>query len=179
MKRFAQKAILLLTLASGAVLADVSDSSGQGFTSVNTQTIDGDASRVWQAATDEIGKWWHPDHTLSGDASRLTIEASPQGCFCERLGEDAGIVHLTVTAAAPPRLLRLTGGLGPLGVLGVQGNMTWEFEHKDGSTVVRFTYAVGGYLKDGLDAYAEPVDAVIAEALQRLKSYVETGSPAS
>jgi len=35
---------------------------------------------------------------------------------------------------------------------------------------------VGGYSPDGLDNFAAPVDVVIGEALQRLKSYVETGS---
>ena len=61
--------------------------------------------------------------------------------------------------------------------MGVDGNMTWEFEDAEGGTRVRFTYAVGGYSKDGLDQIAPAVDFVIGEALDRLKAYVETGSP--
>ena len=55
--------------------------------------------------------------------------------------------------------------------------MTWEFEDVEGGTRVSFTYAVGGYRKDGLDKIAPAVDSVIGEALGRLKAYVETGNP--
>ena len=59
----------------------------------------------------------------------------------------------------------MTGGLGPLGLMGVNGNMTWEFFDDDNGTRIRFTYAVGGYSPDGLDTIAGGVDYVIAEAL--------------
>ncbi len=114
---------------------------------------------------------------MSGDASRLSITAVPQGCFCETFGEGAGVVHLMTTMVNPGVIIRLTGGLGPLGLMGVNGNMTWEFETVEGGTKVTFTYAVGGYRKDGLDKVAEPVDYVIGEALARLQAYVETGDP--
>ncbi len=71
----------------------------------------------------------------------------------------------------------MTGGLGPLGLLGVDGNMTWEFFDADNGTTVRFSYAVGGYRPGGLDEFAGPVDYVIGEALQRMKAYAETGDP--
>jgi hypothetical protein len=77
----------------------------------------------------------------------------------------------------PTHLLRMTGGLGPLGLMGVEGNMTWEFKDAEDGTRVVFTYAVGGYARDGLDQIAPAVDYVIGEALDRLKAYVETGSP--
>jgi hypothetical protein len=79
----------------------------------------------------------------------------------------------------PTHLLRLNGGLGPLGLMGVDGNLTWEFLDAENSTRVRITYAVGGYAKDGLDQIAPAVDYVMGEALDRLKAYVETGSPES
>ena len=63
--------------------------------------------------------------------------------------------------------------------MGVNGNMTWEFEAVEGGTQVKFTYAVGGYRAEGLDTIAEPVDYVIGEALARLQSQVETGDPES
>ena len=83
---------------------------------------------------------------------------------------------MLVTFVNPGVILRLTGGLGPLGLMGVDGNMTWEFEDADGGTVVEFKYAVGGYLAGGLDGIAPAVDAVIGEQLLRLKRFVETGS---
>ena len=63
--------------------------------------------------------------------------------------------------------------------MGVDGNMTWDFEATDGGTRVRFTYAVGGYMKGGLEQMAGPVDFVLGEALGRLKNYIETGTPES
>ena len=75
----------------------------------------------------------------------------------------------------PTVVLRMTGGLGPLGLMGVSGNMTWEFEDLGAATKVTFTYAVGGYRSGGLEEVSAPVDFVIGEALTRLKSQLETG----
>ncbi len=69
----------------------------------------------------------------------------------------------------------MTGGLGPLGLMGVNGNMLWEFFDATSGTRVRFTYAVGGFHPDGLDKIATAVDSVIGEALHRLKAHIETG----
>ncbi|MDJ0710012.1 MAG: hypothetical protein QNJ14_06470 [Woeseiaceae bacterium] len=171
-------ALLLVALASAAS-GEVKDSAPNGFTTVNEVVIAADRAAAWNAAIREIGLWWSSDHTVSGDAARLSIEPTMQGCFCETLGDEAGVVHLTVTMVNPTVLLRMTGGLGPLGLMGLDGNMTWEFEDAEESTRVRFTYAVGGYSPTGLDAIADPVDGVIGEALNRLKLYVETGSPES
>jgi hypothetical protein len=163
----------------GLASADVLDADQSGFTSANALTIYAARDEVWQAAIEEIGHWWSSDHTVSGDATRLSISPSLQGCFCEDLGEGAGVVHLTVTMVNPGVVMRLTGGLGPLGLMGVNGNMTWEFEDADDGTTVRFTYAVGGYRHGGLEALAEPVDGVVAEALSRLKAYVESDDTGS
>jgi len=169
--------VALLVLLAPLARAEVSDSAANGFTTVNEVIIAGSRAEAWVAAVNQIDQWWHSDHTVSGDASRLSITAEMQGCFCETLGETAGVVHLVVTMINPTNLLRMTGGLGPLGLMGVDGNMTWEFEDAEGGTLVRFTYAVGGYREGGLDEIATPVDSVIGEALSRLKAYVETGNP--
>lgn len=170
---------ILLLLIAAVVSAEVADSGTGGFTTVNEVTIDADRESVWTAAIEDVGTWWNSDHTVSGDASTLSITAVPQGCFCENLGAGAGVVHMTVTMVSPGVVIRLTGGLGPLGLMGVNGNMTWEFEDADGGTTVKFTYAVGGYRPEGLDTIAGPVDFVIGEALQRLKAHIESGDPAT
>lgn len=162
-------------VASGPSLAEVADAESSGFTTINETTIDESRAAVWQAAIHNIDQWWSSDHTISGEASRLSITAKPQGCFCELLGQDAGVVHMTVTMVHPEVIVRLTGGLGPLGLMGVNGNMTWEFEDDDDQTRVKFTYAVGGYRPGGLDGIANAVDGVIGEALLRLKAYIEKG----
>ncbi len=160
--------------------AEVKDAAASGFTIENDVVVDADRSRAWHVAIREVGAWWSSDHTVSGEASRLSINARPQGCFCEDLGKNAGVVHMSVSMVFPEVVLRLTGGLGPLGLMGVDGNMTWEFEDVDdtaGKTRVTFTYAVGGYRPEGLDGMAGAVDTVIGEALLRLKAYIETGDP--
>ena len=166
----------LLVLATSLAMAEVSDSAANGFTTTNEVVIDAGRADAWVAAVGQVGKWWSSDHTVSGDASRMSIKPVMQGCFCESLGEQAGVVHLVVTMINPTHLLRMTGGLGPLGLMGVDGNMTWEFEDADEGTRVRFTYAVGGYRDGGLDEIAPAVDFVIGEALGRLKTYIETGN---
>ena len=162
-------------LSIGVAAADVVSAEAGGFKIVNEAVIDATRADAWRIAIKEVGKWWSSDHTVSGEADRLSISAKPQGCFCEDLGRNAGVVHLTVTMVYPEVVLRLNGGLGPLGLMGVDGNMTWEFEDAGDKTAVKFTYAVGGFRPDGLDAMAAPVDTVLGEALLRLKAYIETG----
>ena len=168
--------LLVLATCSHEVLGEVVDSGPNGFSLVNELTVNASRAEVWQAAVNHVGQWWSDDHTISGDASNMSIDAVPQGCFCESIGDHAGVVHLTVTFVNPQIILRLTGGLGPLGLMGINGNMTWEFIDAGEATLVRFSYVVGGYRPGGLDAVAGPVDSVIGEALTRLKTHVETDS---
>ena len=177
MKLTVTAAILLSALAGVAARGEVLDSGPNGFSLATEVTIAAPRAEVWGAAVGDIGHWWDSEHTISGDAANMSIEPVAQGCFCEAIGERASVVHLTVTFVNPGVLLRLTGGLGPLGLMGVNGNMVWEFFDSGEGTRVRFSYAVGGYRPGGLDSLAAPVDGVIAEALARLKRYVETGSP--
>ena len=166
-----------VSIFSTATLATVVDSDINGFTITHESSISADRMAVYKAAIENIGAWWSSDHTVSGNSANLYFDARLQGCFCETLGQGAGLVHMTVTFVNPGVLLRLTGGLGPLGLMGVSGNMTWEFDDSEEGTTVTLNYAVGGYMSGGLDSIASAVDGVLIEAMTRLKSYVETGSP--
>jgi len=165
--------VLLLGLFACMANAEVTNAGPGGFTTQHEIVIAAGRGRVWQAAIDEIGQWWHDDHTISGDAGRMSIDARPMGCFCEDLAGNDGVVHLVVTSVSGNTMLRMTGGLGPLGLMGVNGNMTWEFFDEGEGTRVKFTYAVGGYRPGGLGGVAVPVDYVIGEALGLLKVHVE------
>jgi len=165
--------LLLLCALSLDAGAEVTSAGPGGFITENEVIVDAERARVWQAAIAEVGQWWHDDHTISGDASRMSIDARPMGCFCETLVGDNGIVHLVVTSVSGNVMLRMTGGLGPLGLMGVNGNMTWEFFDVEGGTRVKFAYAVGGYRPGGLEGIAIPVDRVIGEALARLQAHIE------
>lgn len=170
-------AALLMFLTTTSV-ADVTSSAPGGFTVEHEMLVAAPRMAVYKAAINDVGQWWSDDHTMSGDASRMSIEERVMGCFCEDLDNGNGVVHLVVTFVNRGIVVRLTGGLGPLGLMGVAGNMTWEFfDADDGETRVKWTYAVGGHREGGLDAMALPVDYVIGEALARLGAYVETGNP--
>lgn len=157
--------------------AEVMDATANGFTIRYQVTIAAERAAVYKAAVEDIGKWWSAEHTISGNAKNLYVHTTVPGCFCETLGEHAAIQHLAVSFVNPGVIIRLSGGLGPLGLLGVNGNMTWEFEDANPGTSFVLQYAVGGYLDGGLDAIAGAVDGVLVEAVTRLKSYAETGSP--
>lgn len=159
--------------------AEVLDADINGFSVRYSTVVNADRMTVYGAAVDQIGTWWNSDHTVSGNAENLYINTDLPGCFCESLGENSGLVHMVVSFVNPGVMLRLTGGLGPLGLMGVSGNMTWEFEDVEGQTTVTLQYAVGGYRAGGLDSIAPAVDGVLVDAMDRLKRFVETGSAAS
>ncbi len=164
-------ACLIVTQANGEVL----DAAPGGFTIRHQIEISAARIDVYNAAVNNIGDWWSDDHTLSGNAGNMYIEARTQGCFCENLGEAGGVVHLVVTFVNPGVILRLTGGLGPLGLMGVNGNMTWEFQDSEHGTIVTLSYAVGGYMDGGLDSIAEAVNGVLVEQMASLKAFAENG----
>ena len=166
-------ACLIVTNAIASAYGEVLDAAPGGFTISHQTEVSAGRIEVYNAAIDNIGDWWSDDHTLSGEAGNMYIEARTQGCFCESLGENGGVVHLIVTFVNPGVILRLSGGLGPLGLMGVSGNMTWEFVDGENGTIVKLKYAVGGYLDGGLDSIAEAVNGVLVEQMTSLKAFVE------
>jgi len=146
-----------LTLASGLCAglarADVIDAAANGFTVKNVVTIAAAPPQVYRQLTN-IGQWWSSEHTFSGDARKLSLDARAGGCFCERLGDRASVRHLEVVFAAPGKTLRLSGGLGPLQAMAVTGSMTWQLTPADNGTRVEMTYTVGGYRPGGLQELA-------------------------
>ncbi len=157
--------------------ADVTASSAGGFVSEHLLTIAAPRARVFQALTEEVGRWWDPQHSYSGNSANFSIDARPGGCFCERMN-DGGVAHMTVVFVQRDAVLRMLGGLGPLQSMAVNGSMTFSFtDAPDRATRLQYRYAVGGYSPEGLNGLAAPVDQVQLGQLERLQRYVETGSP--
>jgi hypothetical protein len=171
-------AAMLLSTCPLIAAAEIVDAGDAGFTTRHSIAVAAPRADVYRTAVGDIGSWWSGDHTVSGDAANLYIDARPQGCFCERLGQGAGVVHMTVTFVNPGVLLRLSGGLGPLGLMGVSGNLTWEFAQGEEGTLLTWTYAVGGYLPVGPEEMAVAVDEVLMDQMRRLKARAETASSA-
>jgi hypothetical protein len=167
-------------LGTGDARGEVLDSTPSGFTLKTTVTVAAWRHGVYNALVTSVGRWWDDEHTYSGDAKNLSIDAVPGGCFCEVLPPPGGgVQHAMVVLAIPGKTLRMVGGLGPLQESGLAGALTFEFADRGTGTDVTMTYSVGGYRQGGLESLAPLVDAVLRAQLARLKSFVEKGVPAS
>lgn len=155
---------------------EVVDSSALGFTVRNVVQISAAPESVYVSLVRDVGSWWNPVHTFSGDARNLSINAAAGGCFCERLKNGGSVRHMTVVYANPGSVLRLEGGLGPMQPMGVAGSMTWSLVKSGEGTTLELRYSVGGYNPHGLQSLAVASDFMLKEQLGRLKNFVETGN---
>ena len=174
---FMKSLLLFVTVMWTGVIpatAEVVDSGPHGFSVRNVAQIAAHQSRVYNAAVDLVGRWWNPAHSFSNNPANLTLEARAGGCLCERLANGVA-VHLTVVYFVAQQEVRFTGALGPLQQAGVAGSMIWKLTEAPGGTRFEWIYTVGGFMPGGLAAIAPAVDAVLADQLQRLKRFVETG----
>lgn len=175
MKRFFQMGILLLAAATTAAQAEVRTIVPNGFAIEQTVALDVSVKQAWDALL-QVGHWWNPEHTYSGVAANLRIEARAGGCFCERL-KKGSVEHMRVAWLQEDRVLRLRGALGPLQADGVDGALTWTLRPHEGGSVLKLEYVVGGYSPTGFDKWAPLVDQVLAEQMARLQKYLQTGKP--
>jgi len=164
--------LALLTAAATPALADVLDAGPNGFTVRSTIRVGKPAAAVYAALTQRVAEWWNPDHSWSGEAKNLSIDARPGGCFCEKLPNGGGVQHMMVIYADPGKRLRMSGGLGPLQTMGVAATWSFEFVEVAGGTSVDAIYTVGGYAKGGLAPLAQSVDAVTRGQLDRLEAFL-------
>lgn len=169
--------ILACSLVPVQLAADVADQAPNGFTLRINTIIHAEPPEVY-ARLVNIGDWWSSAHTFSNDAHNLSLEPRPMGCFCEKLPNNGGVRFMEVLAVMPNKLLVMSGALGPLQKFGATGTLTIVLQPQHKDTRIEMVYAVGGYLPDGLNTWAAPVNQVLTEQLARLKSYVETGNPA-
>ncbi|HEY8586888.1 MAG TPA: SRPBCC domain-containing protein [Rhodanobacter sp.] len=173
---FFAAAMLACTHAFAASTA-AAQAGPNGFFVKHEVVINAPPAAVYEALVGHVGQWWNPQHTFSGDAENLSLDARPGGCFCEKLPNGGGLEHLRVVYVAPPEMLRMTGALGPLQGSGAAGSLTWKLASAPRGTTVVLSYGVGGFMEGGLDRIAPAVGGVLGEQLRRLKSFVETGKP--
>jgi uncharacterized protein YndB with AHSA1/START domain len=176
-KRTALAAAVIL-LTPGWTRAEILNQSASGFTVKVTLNIHAAPDDVYRRIVRNVGDWWSPAHTFSGDARDLTIDPRATGCFCEKLPNLGSVRHMEVVMAAPGERLVMIGALGPLQPLAVTGSMTIQLSLVEGGTKLEMTYAVAGYFPAGMNTWAAPVDGILTEQFTRLKNYVEHGDPA-
>ena len=186
--RLATCALLAATFAlAGPARAEVVAKTDIGFATTTAVDVPGKAPEVvWQALL-KPAKWWNPVHSWSGDADNLYLDAQAGGCFCELLPlpKDApegtrrgSIEHARILATMPPRLLRLTGALGPLQGEALIGTLTVTLKPLDGGTRMTWSYVVGGFMRMKVDDIAPIVDKVLAEQAQRLSAFAQAAAGA-
>jgi len=166
----------LALMSSVSARAEVSGSTENGFTVRHSVTVPLPPPAAWAALVD-VGRWWDPAHTYSGESRNMRLDPFVGGCMCERWGMYNGTQHLTVVNVRPPWSLRLTGALGPLQQFAVTGVLTWDIESGAGGSRITMTYTVGGFSGQSLAELAIPVDGVMVTQVERLARFIGTGSP--
>lgn len=165
---------LVLVAASASA---TTQTAPNGFVVKLEEVVKAPPDKVYETLTAQVGGWWNPKHTYSGDARNLSIEARPGGCFCERLPGGGGVEHMRVVYDAPGKALRMVGALGPLQGSGLAGSLTFTLSADPGGSKLDVSYSVGGFMEGGFEAISPIVEKVLGEQLQRLKLLIETGKP--
>ena len=170
--------MLALSVTSPAQ-AEVTKVSDQGFAVLHVTKINAPPEKVW-ATLIAPQSFWSSSHSWSGDAANLYLDAQAGGCFCEKLPVKAGdggglnsVEHMRVIYSERPRVLRMSGALGPLQSEGVIGTLNIAMEADGDGTKISMSYVVGGFMRMKPADIAPPVDAVLGEQLLRLKARAE------
>lgn len=169
----------LLVAASPLASAEIKSVAADGFVLSYSQRIDAVAAKVFAALT-SIDRWWNSEHTYSGDAANMSIEAQAGSCFCERW-KDGAVEHGRVIMVMRDRLLRVQAALGPLQGRALNGILTFQLkpDEQEGNraTLLTMTYVVNGSSASALDKSAPAVNDVLGEQFARLARFIETGKP--
>jgi hypothetical protein len=169
-------AMLALCLFARQASAAVTEVTPVGF-GVRAEIVSSANPRTVYKALLQVGRWWNPEHTYSGNSRNLSIDAKVGGCFCEHLAKGSGVEHARVIYLIPDALLRLSGVLGPLQSSGLVGTLSWKLMSAGEGTKIELTYNVGGYMHGAFENIAPAVDEVLSDQLNRLKTFSETGKP--
>jgi hypothetical protein len=162
----------LASLPGERAAAEVVAVAGNGFEIRETAHMAASSDKVY-AALLLPARWWNSDHTFSGSAANLVLDARAGGCWCETLPGGGSVEHLRVVYVSPGKILRMRGALGPFQGLAVDGVMTWSVKSVADGTDVSFTYSIGGYAKDGFDELSKMTDHVLGEQMARFKKLVD------
>lgn len=129
------------------------------------------------AALAEPKRWWSSQHSWSGDANNLSLEARAGGCWCERWkGGEAE--HARVIFIAKDKQLRVAGAFGPMQAMALNAVLDVQLVPTATGTRIDMSYTVNGSPASNLDKLAPAVDGVLAEQFGRLQRLLHTGSAA-
>jgi len=165
MPRLMIAAALVLAMTSAA-RADVTARAPDGMAIQIVAEAPLDRDAAWARLLD-VASWWSSDHTYSGDARWLSLDAQAGGCWCE-IWNGGEVEHGRVVMVTPKQTLRVDGAFGPLQEMGVQAAMTLTLsDGAAGKTRLTLDYKASGSSLSGLDKLAPIVDQVLGEQVKR------------
>ncbi|WAC23923.1 SRPBCC family protein [Blastomonas sp. SL216] len=178
-----RNALASLAFALAAIApaqAEVVEQADNGFVVQHSLTVSTDPDATF-AMLRTPAKWWDKDHTWTGNAENLYMDAQAGGCFCELIPNEAttesgapqrtlrgSVQHMQITYVDPGRLLRMSGALGPLQSEALAGAMTFTLKPVKGGTRITMDYVVGGFMRMKTADIAPAVDKVLVAQLSRL-----------
>ncbi|WP_100656202.1 SRPBCC family protein [Alteromonas flava] len=164
-----QRLCIALCFFSTATLADVQHVDTHGFIVENTIVSAHTSEQVWQALVQNVDDWWPKDH--SWWEGTFTLEAKAGGCFCET-HTNKSAEHMRIVYVEPGKTLRMSGGLGPLQGMGMNGALDWQLTPTEDGTKVTLTYRVHGVNSGGFAELAPIVAHVQGIQLNSLKDFL-------
>lgn len=168
--------LLALACVSGAAHAEIRSAAADGFFLVYSAPIEATTTKAWGDLV-QVGKWWNGEHTWSGKAASLKLEAQAGGCFCETW-PGGSAEQGRVLMALPGKLLRIDTALGPLQEHALHGVLNlWLREDDYGKARIDLEYRVNGSSASALDQLAPQVDDMLGAQFARLVRYIATGDP--
>ena len=173
-KRFLLPAAIPILAFATSAWAGTSEVTSASFVSSFHEELDATPEQAWQALVN-IGAWWSPGHTYSGDAANLSLDPAAGGCWCERWGNNS-VQHARVLVAMPGKLLRVDGALGPLQAMGASGVLSFRLSPRAGGTTLDVSYRVRATPDAALEKVAPAVDQVLDEQVKRLVASTKRGA---
>ncbi|WP_100644010.1 SRPBCC family protein [Alteromonas facilis] len=161
--------LILIALLPFAAHADVKHTDQHGFIVENVMQTPQTPDVVWHALIDDVDLWWPKDH--SWWMGTFSIDANAGGCFCERK-DNKSAEHMRIVFVDPNQTLRMSGGLGPLQGMGMNGALDWQLTETPTGTQVTLTYKVHGVNAEGFEKLAPIVAHVQGLQLNGLKDFL-------
>ncbi len=146
--------------------AEVVSSSPEHFVVKHQVSSTLSPAQVWQKLI-HPSRWWHSDHTYSGDANNLSLDLQAGGLWREDW-EGGSVAHGTVLYVQNERVLRLDAPFGPMQGLGVSAVWTISIKPQDKGSLITFDLNVNGSSASNLDSLASAVDSVKGAAIKSL-----------
>ncbi|MBU1325681.1 MAG: hypothetical protein KJ676_10595 [Alphaproteobacteria bacterium] len=155
-------AAALFAAVAGPAAAEIVSRSENAFTLKFTgRTALGPAGVP--TALSQLPLWWDPAHSYSGDATNLSLDLSPGGCWCEKLEDGTDFDHGRTLSVVPGEM-RFHAPFGPLRSMATKADLVVTYPLVDGVVTPTWTFVVEG---PGVGAMADPVDAVMAGGFSR------------